>query len=470
METATTKIWPVRDNLHRVLEYAENHLKTANPAVYKPQELEDLKAVLSYAADGKKTEQAFFVSGVHCIPEITFEQMTATKQQFGKMGGNLAYHAYQSFAPDEVTPEQCHAIGVELAKRVWGDRYEVLVTTHLNTHCVHNHLVINSVSYVDGKKLNNNYAMYFKNLRAESDRLCREHKLSVIAEPGQSSGSRYLQEAEKRGEPTIRNVIRSDIDTAVAMSMTDRQFYWQMREWGYQFNFDPKRKYPTLRAPGMKTVIRFHTLGEEYVPERITRRILDNHHCLAPQQKTHKPAVKQYRYRGSFHNVRSTGGLYVMFLVFLLLLRKVRNMNRATSQRLRYTPELREAIRRIDRYSEQARLLCCHKIETPKQLIGFIESRSKQRKVLTEERNRVYNRMRAKSITPEKLDALKAERDALSKQLAAVRKELAVAHGVLSGHEEIRRKLKAQRELALRQVEAEKTKQQNKKRERGITQ
>jgi nucleotidyltransferase/DNA polymerase involved in DNA repair len=107
MKTATTKIWPVRDNLHRVLEYAENHLKTANPAAYKPQELEDLKAVLSYAADGKKTEQEFFVSGVRCIPEIAFEQMTATKQRFGKLGGNLAYHAYQSFAPGEVTPEQC---------------------------------------------------------------------------------------------------------------------------------------------------------------------------------------------------------------------------------------------------------------------------------------------------------------------------------------------------------------------------
>jgi hypothetical protein len=454
-----------------VLEYAENHLKTANPAAYKPQELDDLRAVLSYAADGKKTEQAFFVSGVHCIPEIAFEQMTATKQQFGKLGGNLAYHAYQSFAPDEVTPEQCHVIGVALAKRIWGDRYEVLVTTHLNTHCVHNHLVINSVSYVDGKKLNNNYAMYFKNLRAESDRLCREHRLSIIAEPGQSSGSRYLQEAEKRGEPTIRNVIRSDIDTAIAMSMTDRQFYWQMREWGYQFSFDPKRKYPTLRAPGMKTVMRFATLGEEYLPERITRRILDNRRYLAPPQKSQKPVVKHYRVHGSFHNVRSASGLYVMFMIFLLLLRRIRILNRVDyhPQRLRYTPELREAIRRIDRYSEQTRLLCRYKIETPEQLTALIESRGEQRKALAEERNRVYNRMRAKSVTPEKLDALKAERDDLSKQLAAVRKELAVAHGALTSHEENRRKLKAQRELANRRLEEEKTKQKNKKRERGIT-
>jgi hypothetical protein len=94
---ATTKIWPVRDNLRRVLEYAENHLKTANPEAYKPHELEALKAVLSYAANGKKTEQQFFVSGVHCVPEIAFQQMAATKTRFGKTGGNLAYHAYHPY-------------------------------------------------------------------------------------------------------------------------------------------------------------------------------------------------------------------------------------------------------------------------------------------------------------------------------------------------------------------------------------
>ena len=169
--------------------------------------------------------------------------------------------------------------------------------------------------------------------------------------------------------------------------------------------------------------------------------------------------------------MRSVSGLYVMFMVFLLLLRKIRNINRAEyhPQKLRYTPELREAIQRIDRYSEQARLLCRYKIETPEQLTAFIEKRGEQRKALVEERNRVYNRMRAKSITPEKMDALKAERDDLSKQLIAVRKELTIANGALSSHEEIRRKLKAQRELALRQLEAEKFKQQTKNQERGIT-
>lgn len=175
---ATTKIWPVRDNLARVLDYAENHLKTANPDAYSEQELKDLCEVLDYAANSEKTSRQFYVTGINCIGEIAFEQMTATKQRFGKIGGNLAYHAYhayQSFMPEEVTPEKCHEIGVKLAERIWGNKHEGLVTTHLNTNCVHNHFVINSVSCVDGKKMNNNYAMYFSTLRKESDRICTEY-------------------------------------------------------------------------------------------------------------------------------------------------------------------------------------------------------------------------------------------------------------------------------------------------------
>jgi hypothetical protein len=258
---ATTKIWPIRDNLARVIEYAENHLKTANPKYYTEQEFKDLRNVLDYASDDGKTAQRFYVTGVNCIAEIAYEQMITTKERFGKKGGNLAYHAYQSFAPDEATPELCHQIGVTLAKRIWGD-YEVLVTTHLNTHCVHNHLVINSVSRIDGKKLNNNYAMYFNKLRAESDRLCRECDLSVIEEPGKSAKSRRQRQAEQRGESTLYNVIRSDIDEAIRRSLTGKQFYAALRNWGYVINDGPNRKYATIRPPGMQKRIRFKTLGE----------------------------------------------------------------------------------------------------------------------------------------------------------------------------------------------------------------
>ena len=125
---AVTKIWPVKDSLARVVDYAQNPDKT----IYS-----DLQNVLHYAANGEKTieggERAMFVTGVNCNRDTAFQEMQAVKERFGKTGGNVAYHAYQSFKPGEVTPELCHRLGVELAKRMWGDEYQVLVATHFNT-------------------------------------------------------------------------------------------------------------------------------------------------------------------------------------------------------------------------------------------------------------------------------------------------------------------------------------------------
>ena len=152
---AVTKIWPVKGRLDAVIRYAGNEEKTRLPDLTGLSAgKDDLSDVLQYAANDAKTtrESQLVVSGVNCVPEIARQQMELTKQQFGKTGGTVAFHAYQSFRPGEVTPEQCHAIGVELAKRVWGDRFQVLVATHLNTDCCHNHFVINSVSFVDGRK------------------------------------------------------------------------------------------------------------------------------------------------------------------------------------------------------------------------------------------------------------------------------------------------------------------------------
>ena len=122
------------------------------------------------------------------------------QEHFGKTQGVVAMHAYQSFRPGEVTPEQCHQLGMELARRVWGSRFQVLVATHMNTQCLHNHFIINSVSYVDGKKYEQKRSQYH-DLRKISDEICTSHHLSVIQSPG-SKTPRPLYEAEKRGEPT----------------------------------------------------------------------------------------------------------------------------------------------------------------------------------------------------------------------------------------------------------------------------
>ena len=143
---AVTKIWPIKDSLSRVVGYAENPDKTE----YKDVRLRysDLTSALRYAANPEKTgdEKLYLVTSLNCSGNAA-DDMLSVQQHFGKTGGNVAYHAYQSFKPGEVTPELCHKIGVELAKTIWGDRFQVLVATHMNCHHLHNHFVINSVSF-----------------------------------------------------------------------------------------------------------------------------------------------------------------------------------------------------------------------------------------------------------------------------------------------------------------------------------
>ena len=79
-----------------------------------------------------------YVSGINLSPNIARDQMVMTKLQFGKTDKILAYHGYQSFLPGEVTPDIAHEIGVKLAERLWGDRFQVLVTTHLDHEHIHN--------------------------------------------------------------------------------------------------------------------------------------------------------------------------------------------------------------------------------------------------------------------------------------------------------------------------------------------
>ena len=130
----------------------------------------------------------------------------AVKKRFGKDNGVMAYHGYQSFAPGEATPEAAHEIGVRLAEWLWGDRYQVLVATHLDKEShLHNHFVVNSVSSWTAcgitavKKIT--YAM-----RRESDRLCLEYGLSVLPPDAERGRSRQYGEwrAEKEERPTFR--------------------------------------------------------------------------------------------------------------------------------------------------------------------------------------------------------------------------------------------------------------------------
>lgn len=140
-----------------------------------------------YATNPDKTEKKFYTTGINCEVENAIEQMIATKKKYKKEKGILAVHAYQSFTKGELTTEVAHEIGVKLAEEKWGDRFEVVVSTHLNTQCIHNHFVLNSVSFKDGYK-------YYSNLentalfRKTSDDICDEFGLKVLDEKNCKSG------------------------------------------------------------------------------------------------------------------------------------------------------------------------------------------------------------------------------------------------------------------------------------------
>ena len=175
---AVCEIWDVRGRLDSPLRYAANPDKTGNPT-YTEAEWQSRSDVMKYATNGDKTEQQFFVSGINCDPSTAREEMQIVKRQFQDESEIICYHGFQSFREGEVTPEQAHEIGVKLAKKMWGDRFQVIVATHLNTDCLHNHFVLNSVSFTDGKHYHDNKAN-LKLLRQYSDELCREYALSVI--------------------------------------------------------------------------------------------------------------------------------------------------------------------------------------------------------------------------------------------------------------------------------------------------
>ena len=272
---AVTAIWDIKGRFDKVIDYAVNPEKTVGLSAEGMASLHVIDDVIDYAADDMKTEECRYVSGINCDPDNAKEQFKFTKQHWKKTDGILAYHAIQSFAPGEVDADTAHKIGIKLAVELWGDRFEVIVATHLNVRHIHTHFIINSVSLMDGGKYNDCKRTYQK-MREVSDRLCREFGLSVIDDP-LSRGKSYGEwKAEKEGKPTLRNVIREAIDDAIRASVTIEQFLDNMDEMG--FLIDQSNKYAKIKQVGNERFVRFKSLGEGYSIDDIYKRIARNRH------------------------------------------------------------------------------------------------------------------------------------------------------------------------------------------------
>ena len=219
--------------------------------------------------------------------------MQAVKRRFGKEDGVIAYHGYQSFAPGEADPKTAHEIGIRLAKELWGEKYQVVVATHLDKeNHLHNHFVVNTVSFVDGIRYHRTGKDYH-DMQVASDNLCREYGLSVIENIQYGKSKHYGEwKAEQEQRPTWRGFIKADIDEAIRMSLTERQFFRHLEEKGYEIKMG---KDISVRPQGKERFVRLmRNFGEEYSIENIRRRILSQY---IPEKPLAEPERKTRHYR-----------------------------------------------------------------------------------------------------------------------------------------------------------------------------
>jgi hypothetical protein len=428
---ATTKIWDVRGWLGQVVHYVENPTKTGNPG-FTEVDIQGLRDVMDYTTQDYKTEKQYYVSGVNCFPETARQQMMITKKRWAKEGGIVAFHAYQSFAPGEVTPELAHEIGLRLARELWGDQFEVIVATHLDKAHLHSHFVLNSVSFRDGKRYNDCKATYGL-LRGTSDRLCREYGLSIIEKPQRGKRRSYdAWQAERAGKPTWWSIIRDDVDTAIKQSISMQGFIRRLHGLGYEIK---PEKYLAIRPEGKERFVRLKTLGENYSEEAIKYRIFAQQRAEFPPERV-QTVVKHARYKGGFKLMKPTiKGLQALYLYYLYLLRKAQ---RQPAQQVSFL--LREDIRKMDDFSAQAKLLSKYRIETKEQLIGVISYLEKERDRLIAERKTIGYRKR-RTTNAEKLEEYCQENKAITVIITKIRNDLKLAGGVLDRSEEVQKKL-----------------------------
>lgn len=446
---AVCEIWDVRGRLDHPIDYAENPEKTANPK-YTEADLQAMVDVMEYATNKDKTEQRYFVTGVNCDPTTARDEMMIAKAQWNDESEIVCYHGFQSFKHGEVTPEQAHEVGVKLAKKMWGDRFQVIVATHLNTDCLHNHFVVNSISFTDGKHYHDNKAN-LRLLRQRSDELCREYALSVIEQPSGKKKPYALYQAEKNGMPTRDNVARQAVDEAVSKSFTLKDFDRIMAEMGYRVSFDPNRKYWTVIGKGWKRPKRLYKLGENYTNEKIMERITENSYAVkfsrfAEPQRT----VKVFRVKGSLKATKKIGGLRGLYLHYCYKLGILPKNKKPNYARLHYL--LKDDLMKMEAITQETRLLCRNRIDTVEQLLSYKGSLETEKTDLLQKRKELYSKSR--KTGGEEKEAIWSQLSDLSKRLSVIRKEVRLCEGIEARSDILQEKLQV--------IRAEKQKQKRK--------
>lgn len=442
---ATTAIWDVKGWLGKIVIYVENPEKTENPKYYEKQNItneqsEGLSDVIGYAMreDATVSEELHehFVSGINCSINTARTEMMAVKKRYGKEEGIVAFHGYQSFVANEVTPEVAHQIGIRLAEELWGERFQVIVATHLDKeNHIHNHFVLNSVSFKDGYRYNDCTKTYML-MRKESDRLCKEFGLSVIEDPKRGKAKHYGEwKAEQDGRPIWRGIIKSDVDEAISKAVTDKQFFYLLKQKGYTIK---QGKDITVRPQGKERGMKLaRNLGDEYTYEAICQKILANTYRTPSIQENKKETV--LKIHGSLKKQKSFKGIRALYIQYCFKLGILPKGNTISQARLHFL--LKEDLAKLDNINKETRLLCVNKIETYQQLFLYQNSKQKQLDSFIEQRKHLRYKLRA-NISDDKKQSIKVEITTLNKDIKELRKEVVLCSNIAERSQVIKEKLK----------------------------
>lgn len=436
---AITKVYAVRNQLKRAVEYAANDEKTS------------LDNIIEYAANPDKTEQRLFESAINCASvETAYDEMTATKKKFSKEDKVLAYHYIQSFKPGEVTPELAHRIGVEFAWECFGDRFEVVIGTHLDKSHLHNHIIVNSVSFSDGGKFRSTPKSYYNEIRKTSDRLCAENELSVIVNP-QGRGMHYAEwKALNEGKPTIRGQMREELDEIIKSARSMQGFWKILKERGYVIHRKGENiKHTSIIPPYGKRAVRLDGLGKEYTEDAIRQRIRAERNGIRTITPTQRKKI--YKVKGNIktYKRKKLKGFQALYFHYLYLFNKIRW--KQTPQRVSFF--LRDELIKMDRYQKQFRFLYDNGIENTAQLAKLQSSLEVKINDLTEARKPLYDEMR----NSDEAEKISEQINAINAELKECRKAVRMCKSISEDAQRIAEKYAGTQELsaqALREKEA----------------
>ena len=315
----------------------------------------NLEAVINYAKNGEKTEHGILVSGINCLPEKAYEEMLLIKKNFQKEDGRLGYHFIQSFKGKEVSAGECNDIGMELAQSLWGDKYQVLICTHIDKDNVHNHIILNSVSFIDGSKYHNSNVEVAL-VRETNDDLCIKYELSVVEtdkanKEDEIAKSRIANYNRNSGKMKL---IKKDIDEAIENAVKYQDF---VDELGYKGYFVKKsNNYISISTPYFNRNIRIaRAFGEDYTFENIKNRIYYRNYQFK-ENKIYK--VKIYEGVKIDTDLLKTSYFYRLYVHYLYVLGKL-------PPKIHYEERTPEYYKEIDKFSklcDELNMISAHKL------------------------------------------------------------------------------------------------------------